>query len=243
MQESKKPNTRIKAPTFLAKLFTLMSIGALSGCEAILCSTMVNCFDPLGRAPYSPDIVYLKLKTPSHMDAYIHWLEKDFGGSGEISTDLIIKTHTSDKLANGWSPPEPLQETPSFPRFNGLSKIPGKLTIEWTSLPERKTYRTIIPLQRDIHKQIKSEVETSCMRNGSPIRSKRNVITLEFAPGGKIKGWLSGFCLDSIEFTMKQGMPISKKERTKHTNRALINYISAPMDKYIKTYGIPYSSW
>lgn len=243
MQETKSPAPHIKTPTFWAKLFALMTIGALSGCEAILCSTMVNCFDPLGRAPYSPNIVYLQLKTPNHMDAYIHWLEKDFGGSGEVSTDAIIQTHMPDKLANGWPPPDPLQEIPSFPRFNGLSKIPGKIIIEWTSLPESKTYRTIIPLHLDIHRKIKSEVETSCMRNESPVRSKRNIITLELAPGGKIKGWLSGFCLDSIEVIMKQGMPITKKERAKHSNRALINYSPAPMDKYIKAHSIPYGSW
>lgn len=243
MKEPKKLTKLIKAPICLAKFFALISIGLLSGCEAILCSTMVNCFDPLGRVPHSPDIAYFELKTPNHMDAHIHWLERDFGNRIEISTDFIIEEHIPDKLANGWSPPESLQKAPGFPKFHGLSKIPGKITVEWTSLPESKAYRVIIPLHWGIHKQIKNEVETSCMRNGKPIRSKRNIITLELAPGGKIKGWLSGICLDAIEIAIKQGAPISKKERAKHSNRALMNYSSAPMDKYIKTHGIPYGSW
>ncbi len=243
MRESKKPTKPIKSPTCLAKFFALISIGLLGGCEAILCSTMINCFDPLGRAPYSPNIAYFELKTPSHMDAHIHWLEIDLGNKRQTNIDFIIEEHVADKLANGWSPPAPLQKSPDFPKYHGVSKVPVKITVTWTSLPENTAYRSIIPIHWFIHKEIVKEVETPCMRNEEPIRSKRNVITLELAPGGKIKSWLSGFCLDAKEVAMKNGITISKKERSEYSNRALINYSSAPMDNYIKTHGIPYESW
>lgn len=128
----------------LAKLLALASLGLLSGCEAIMCSTMVNCFDPLGRASWPPDVAYLELKTPNYMDAHVHLVERVYGSttaSGSGST--LIETRTPSQLANGWTPPAALQKAPSFPRYIGFPDPPTKLTVEWTSLPENKTYRTV----------------------------------------------------------------------------------------------------
>jgi hypothetical protein len=86
-------------------------------------------------------------------------------------------------------------------------------------------------------------VETSCLRNGNYISSKRNVITLELAPGGRMKGWLSGFCVNAIEISIEQGEPIPRKERTEFSDYAFKHYNPAPMDEYIKLHGIPYESW
>ncbi len=231
--------------TSTSKLLGLTLIGLLSGCEAILCSSMVNCFDPLGRAPHAPDIAYLELKTPNYMDAHVFLVDKYYG-KGHISTSItskIIKTHTPGKLADGWSPPVPSQKAPQYTNFDGLSKLPRQLSVEWTSLPENKAYRATIYLNHGIHRQIKSVVETSCLQNGEPIRRKRNIITLELAPQGKIRGWLSGSCLGALEIGKNQGELILQREVTEHLNYSLLTYDRGPMDRYIQAHGIPYSSW
>lgn len=228
----------------LAKLLALASLGLLSGCEAIMCSTMVNCFDPLGRASMPPDVAYLELKTPNYMDAHVHLVERVYGSTtarGYGST--LIETRTPGQLANGWTPPAALQKAPSFTRYIGFPDPPTKLTVEWTSLPEDKTYRTVNVFGFSTFRHLTREVETSCMRNEKPLISKRNIITVELAPGGKVKAWLSGICLPAIEIAMKQGVPIPRKEITGISSQALRDYDPEPMNRYIKTHGIPYDSW
>lgn len=228
-----------------AKLLALTALALLSGCEFIACSTMINCFDPLGRAYLPPPVAYLELKTPNYMDAHIHSIEKELSNGTTIrsSESKIIETHMPDRLANGWTPPSLIEKTPSFSWSSGLSDSPVKLTVEWTSLAERKTYRSVIQLNLSTRRQITSEVETSCVRNERPVLSKRNIITLELAPGGKVKGWLSGICLPAMEIVMKQRVTTFRKGTTGRASQALRDYNPEPMNMYIKKHGIPYSSW
>lgn len=229
----------------LAKLFALASLGLLSGCEAIVCSTMINCFDPLGRAASWPDdVAYLGLITPNYMDAHIHLVERVYGSTtARDSGSTLIETRTPGQLANGWTPPASLQKAPSFPKYIGFPEPLTKLTVEWISLPENKAYRTVNVFGFSTFRHLTREVETSCMRNEKPVSSKRNIITVALAPGGKVKAWVSGICLPAIEIAMKQGLPIARKELTENSSQTLKDYDPEPMNRYIKTHGIPYDSW
>ncbi len=226
----------------ITKLVLLFSLVLLSGCQLIMCSTMVNCFDPLGRAPVTPDIAYIQVTTPNYMDAHLHVIEQQFThGRGITYFNKIIKKHIVGYSASGWAPPDPLQTKSVIPRLVGLENLPNKLKVEWTSLAENKTYRASINLHLGSRRKIRQKVETTCKKFDKPLLARRNLITLQIAPGGRAKAWLSGTCLNAIEIATVKGIAVEKNAY--FSNDALNSYDPTPMRKYIQMHGIAFESW
>lgn len=234
---------RRKPMPVMAKLIFLSPLALLSGCQLIMCSTMINCFDPLGTPPVSPYIAHVQVTTPNYMDAHLHTIEQDFTYGREISySNSVLKMRAPGKAADGWTPPELLQSMPDILKFRGLDELPNKLTVKWTSLAENKAYRASIKLHLGSRINIHKKIETTCIRSGKPMLGRRNIITLEITPGGRVKSWLSGVCLDAIEIATTQGHLIPQ-EGIYIPYDAFENYDSAPMRNYIRANGIPYESW
>ncbi|WP_436785585.1 DUF2931 family protein [Stutzerimonas frequens] len=226
----------------ITKLVLLFSLALFSGCQLIMCSTMVNCFDPLGRAPATPDIAYIQVTTPNYMDAHLHVIEQQFThGRGITYFNKIIQKHIVGNSASGWAPPDPLQTKSVIPRLVVLEVLPNQLKVEWTSLAENKTYRASINLHLGSRRKIRQKVETTCKKFDKPLLARRNLITLQIAPGGRAKAWLSGTCLNAIEIATAKGIAVEKNAY--FSNDALNSYDPTPMEKYIQMHGIAFESW
>ncbi|MGI3132097.1 DUF2931 family protein [Halopseudomonas pachastrellae] len=223
----------------IARTLILLTALILSGCQN---STQINPFPPKPDLPY--DAWYIGLGTPTYMEAWVEQVdltdvndlmyEDVFGGIASTSTP---PNNRGD--ARGW--PENPGPGSSFP-MTGID-LPEKITVLWQSLAEPQAYRASFEVSAETRAEMLQPRLAYCAWRDEYETQYRDTIAIGVAPGGVVKAWLIGPCLDSIEIAHVQGEinPVGPYNGT--SNGEFYRPPSPNAQHYIDAHGIPFGSW
>ncbi|WP_277537151.1 DUF2931 family protein [Pseudomonas baetica] len=120
--------------------------------------------------------------------------------------------------------------------------LPERIFLRWQSLVEPQAYKIRIPIPQWVRDEMIKPERGFCHWSKTWKTDYRDSITLGMAPGGIVKVWLGGACLDFKEVGRYQAEiePLGP-----HRNGNGI-YYRAPKPEaqaYIDQHGIPYGTW
>ncbi|MFN3581097.1 MAG: DUF2931 family protein [Pseudomonas sp.] len=220
----------------LIPLILLLVLGA--------CSSTAT--DPL--LPPPPTLPYrtweIGLLAPSYMEAWVESVDVlDQRGQG------FYRVHGG--LAAIQTPPNNRGNPRGWPSRPGAGAtrpmtgidLPKIIFVRWQSLAEQQTYRVRIPIDDWVRKEMLTPHPGYCRLNDTHIQGYRNIITIGLAPGGIVKLWLIGPCIEPIEIGRFEGMINPDGPYDGMSNGEHYRLPSEHAQRYIDTHGIPFDSW
>ncbi|MEH3021247.1 MAG: DUF2931 family protein [Pseudomonas oryzihabitans] len=212
-------------------LCLILALG-LSGCQ----SSAAN------KAALPYDAWYLGFLAPNYMEV---WLER-----ADISdvNGLVFPRAMGGVVAMGQ--PASLSATAKgWPRRIGSGKgryltgldLPYVVSLRWQSLVEPQAYHAAFLIPEWARKKMVERLPAECPVSGRTSDYRKD-LTIGLAPGGIVKVWIMGPCLDPIEVLTLQAEveprgPYGGKSNGKY--RPLSPVVKSYLDKY----GVPYGSW
>ncbi|WP_285351758.1 DUF2931 family protein [Pseudomonas sp. ME-P-057] len=121
--------------------------------------------------------------------------------------------------------------------------LPRLIYIRWQSLAEPKTYEAYIDIPEQIQRSMREGGKTYCDASKVWIEDYRKNLVVGLAPGGVVKTWLMGVCIDAIEVSRVQGRIVEKGPHEGHSNGLYYRPPNEASQAYIDKFGIPYDSW
>ena len=85
--------------------------------------------------------------------------------------------------------------------------------------------------------------KTYCDASKVWIDDYRKNLVVGLAPGGIVKTWLMGVCIDAVEVSRVQGTVVEKGPDLGRTNGRYALELEPDSQAYIDKFGIPYDSW
>ena len=175
------------------------------------------------------------LAAPRHMQVWVETVDvtntqgKSFG---HVFGGIPSYTSTAEGWHNG---------TGASKRITDIG-FPAKIRLRWQSLVEPKTYQIAVDIPQWVRDEMVSAKQGFCKFSREWRDDYRNYITFGMAPGGIVKVWVGGACLDSIEVGRYQA---EVDPRGPYEGRSNGRYIKLePENKdYIEKHGIPYGTW
>ncbi|WP_321350250.1 DUF2931 family protein [Halopseudomonas oceani] len=211
----------------------------LSGC---LNSKAAGPFPPIPDLPYRT--WHVGLLAPDYMEAWVEQVdltdvndlmyEDVFGGVASTSTP-----NNNAGEAHGW--PENPGPGSNFP-MTGIG-LPEKITVRWQSLAEPKAYRASFDVSAATRAEMVRPRQAYCAWRDEYETQYRDTIAIGVAPGGVVRAWLLGPCLDSIEIAHVQGEINPVGPYNGESNGEFYRPPSPNAQHYIDTHGIPFGSW
>ncbi len=135
-------------------------------------------------------------------------------------------------------------EWPANPGSGGgsivRSDLPALLIVNWRSYVEEQEYFVKIEVAEEIRKEMATGHRISCLTNDGIDEYYRNNIVVGLAPGGIVKLWINGPCLDSLDAGRYIAQKISPDEARDHLSK---NQLSDKTVEYLKDHPAPYGSW
>jgi len=197
--------------------------------------------------PY--DAWFLGIGAPSYMEVWVESVdvidqqglifERVSGGSAAIQTP-----------ANGKGNPT------GWPKRVGSGKgkhlrgidLPEFLFVRWQSLAEPQTYHAKVIIPQWVREEmVKPKEIPNCARKDKDqlplIIEYHYIITLGLAPGGIVKAWLTGDCLDPLEIGRFVGQVHKEGPSQGQTQGVYALPLSPASKAYVEKNGIPYGSW
>ncbi|MCP2066954.1 UNVERIFIED_ORG: hypothetical protein J2Y84_002280 [Pseudomonas reinekei] len=120
--------------------------------------------------------------------------------------------------------------------------LPERIFLRWQSLVEPQAYKIRIPIPQWVRDEMIKPEWVFCQGSKEWRNDYRKMITLGMAPGGIVKVWVGGACLDFKEVGRFQAEiePLGP-----YIGKSKGQYIPLePENKaYIDQHGIPYGSW
>ncbi|WP_296188101.1 DUF2931 family protein [Pseudomonas sp. UBA1879] len=218
-------------------------LNALLGCALafILCGcTHVN--DYGAELPY--DAWRLGFLAPNYMEVWI-----------ETSNVLDVKGRVFGRAMSGvaaiQTPPNLRGDPRGWPKRPGDGKgkhlwradVPRLIYVRWQSLAEPQTYEAFIDIPESIQRSMLEGGRTYCDTSRVWIDDYRKNLVMGLAPGGVVKTWLMGVCIDPIEVSRVQGRIVEKGPDLGRTNGQYALELEPESRAYIDKFGIPYDSW
>jgi hypothetical protein len=120
--------------------------------------------------------------------------------------------------------------------------LPQRIFLRWQSLVEPQAYRIRIPIPQWVRDEMVKPERVFCQGSKKWKDDYRDSITLGMAPGGIVKVWVGGACLNYKEVGRFQA---EVEPLGPHRNGNGI-YYRAPNPEaqaYIDQHGIPYGTW
>jgi len=120
--------------------------------------------------------------------------------------------------------------------------LPERIFLRWQSLVEPQAYKIRIPIPQWVRDEMIRPERVFCEGSKEWKRDYRKMITLGMAPGGIVKVWVGGACLDFKEIGRFQA---EVEPLGPYRNGSGV-YYRAPLPEaqaYIDKHGIPYGSW
>ncbi|MCC4260947.1 DUF2931 family protein [Pseudomonas aestusnigri] len=211
----------------------------LSSCSS---HTSLPPFPPKPDLPYRA--WYVGLGAPDYMEAWVEQIdltdvndlmyEDVFGGVASTRTPADNRGD-----ARGW--PENPGPGSSFP-MTGID-LPAKVTVRWQSLAEPQAYRASFNLSQATRAEMVKPRNAYCAWRDEHEIQYLDTIAIGVAPGGVVKAWLVGPCLDAVEIAHVQGEINPVGPYNGESNGEFYRPPSPNAQHYIDTHGIPFGSW
>ncbi len=223
----------------ITRILILVTALILGGCQS---SKPIEPFPPKPDLPYRA--WYVGLGAPDYMEAWVDGVdlidvndlmyERVFGGIASTSTP---PNNQGD--ARGW--PDNPGPGSSFP-MTGVD-LPVKVTVRWQSLAEPQAYRASFNVSEVTRAEMVRPRQAYCAWRDEHEIQYLDTIAIGVAPGGVVKAWLVGPCLDALEIAHVQGEinPVGPYNGT--SNGEFYRPPSPNAQHYIDTHGIPFGSW
>ena len=177
---------------------------------------------------------------PDHMEAYLNGVVV-FDISNRMNPSVVRGSPSmrrptkDDEVSVGW---------PSNPGWGSVTPVnldlPKILIVSWRSFVEQQEYHVQIEVPEEARSQMRIPHPVNCFKNDGREHYYRNNLVVGMAPGGIVKLWVNGPCLDAIEvgrFVATKDKP--DPARAGYATRAL----SEETQAYLKNNPIPYGSW
>ena len=185
------------------------------------------------KLPY--DSWYVALAAPQHMEVWVETVDV-LDQRGLAFFDVHGGVAGSTRQAEGWG-----NGGGSMKPVNNVD-LPQRIFLRWQSLVEPQAYKIRIPIPQWVRDEMVKPERVFCQGSKKWKVDYRDSITLGMAPGGIVKVWVGGACLDDKEVGRFQA---EIEPRGPYLNGKGI-YYRAPNPEaqaYIDQHGIPYGSW
>ena len=209
----------------------------LIGLASLLLSLAACASGP--RLPPIPKLPYpawnIGFAAPKHMEVWVETVDVlDQRGLAFFRVHGGVASYTGK--AEGWhhgaSGGKPISNV----------DLPDQIFLRWQSLVEPQAYKIKIKIPQWVRDEMIKPRRVLCQWNQQWKNDFRKMITLGMAPGGTVKVWLGGPCLDFTEV----GRFIAEIEPLgPYRGASKGKYIPLePENKaYVERHGIPYGSW
>ncbi|MCW8278230.1 DUF2931 family protein [Pseudomonas sp. PCH199] len=207
---------------------------------ALLVSLLFSvCACASGSKPYTPPKLpyhswYIGLAAPRHMEVWVETvdvLDNRGGAYFEVHRGRASYARTPEKwpLAGRMMP------------VNNVD-LPQRIFLRWQSLVEPQAYKIRIPIPQWVRDEMLKPERVFCQGSKKWKVDYRDSITLGMAPGGIVKVWMDGACLDSKEVGRFQAEieplgPFRGKSKGQYIR------IEPENKAYVEQHGIPYGTW
>lgn len=212
-------------------LCLVLALG-LAGCQSSAA--------PKPKLPY--DAWYLGFLAPNYMEV---WLElaniSDIDGrffpNAMGGVVAMGQPASLSATAKGW------------PRRIGSGKglymtgldLPYMVALRWQSMVEPQTYQTVFAIPAWAREKMVERLPAECPVSGRTSDYRKD-LTIGLAPGGVVKVWIMGPCLDPIEVLTLQA-EIEPKGPYGGKSNGKYRPLSPVVKRYVDKYGVPYGSW
>jgi hypothetical protein len=185
------------------------------------------------KLPY--DSWYVGLAAPRHMEVWVETVDVlDQRGLPFFRVHAGVPGYT--RKPEGWH-----KGGGKMKPINNVD-LPERIFLRWQSLVEPQAYRIRIPIPQWVRDEMVKPERGFCQWSKTWETDYRDSITLGMAPGGIVKVWVGGACLDFKEVGRFQAEiePLGP-----YIGKSKGQYIPLePENKaYIDQHGIPYGSW
>jgi len=217
------------------KLFLLWAMALLlSGCASGQGKPDLP-YKSWGIAAFAPRYMDVWIESVDVIDKRGLVFEQVYGGIGST----VAPPHKNGK-PTGWT----TKPGGSTKPISGVD-LPEIIFVRWQSLVEPQTYNARINIPLWVREEmVKPNEVADCARKDKRLTvDYRRAITIGLAPGGIVKVWLRGGCLEALEIGRFEGA-VSKLGPDMGKNNGRYAYPITPESKaYIEKFGIPYGSW
>ncbi|MDC7831867.1 MULTISPECIES: DUF2931 family protein [Pseudomonas] len=211
-------------------LLSIVLLLGLAGCQS----------DAANKLPY--DAWYLGFLAPNYMEV---WLEQANIGdnSGRIFPNAMGgvvamgEPASLSATARGW----PKRIGSGAGRtLTGLD-LPYVVSLRWQSMVEPQTYHALFTIPDWAREKMVERLPAECPVSGRTSDYRKD-LTIGLAPGGVVKVWIMGPCLDPIEVLTLQA-EIEPKGPYGGKSNGKYRPLSPVVKRYVDKYGVPYGSW
>jgi hypothetical protein len=191
------------------------------------------------KPPASPqlpyDSWYVGLAAPRHMEVWVETVDVlDQRGLPFFHVFGGVASYTGK--VEGWH-----KGGGAMKPVNNVD-LPERIFLRWQSLVEPQAYKIRIPIPQWVREEMVKPERVFCPGSQKWKVDYRDSITLGMAPGGIVKVWVGGACLDYKEVGRFQAEiePLGP-----YIGKSKGQYIPIePENKaYVEQHGIPYGSW
>ena len=191
------------------------------------------------KLPY--DAWYLGFLAPNYMEV---WLEQVNIGdnSGRIFPNAmrgVVAMGEPDDLSDtavGW----PGRIGSGKGRYLTGLDLPYVVSLRWQSMVEPQTYHALFTIPDWAREKMVERLPAKCPSGRT--FDYRESLTIGLAPGGVVKVWIKGPCLDPIEVLTLQA-EIEPKGPYGGKSNGKYRPLSPVVKSYVDKYGVPYGSW
>jgi hypothetical protein len=195
---------------------------------------------PKSKLPY--DAWYLGFLAPNYMQI---WLEQanvsDIDGrffpNAMGGVVAMGQPASLSATAKGW----PRRIGSGKGRYMTGLDLPYMVAVRWQSLVEPLTYQAIFAIPPWAREKMVERISGQCP-SGYQF-DYRESLTIGLAPGGVVKVWIMGPCLDPIEVLTLQAEVEPKGPDQGRMNGQYALPLTEVTKAYIDKYGVPYGSW
>ena len=193
-----------------------------------------------GPKPYAPPKLpynswYIGLAAPRHMEVWVETVDVlDQRGLPFFEVHGGVAGYT--RKPEGWH-----KGGGKMMPVNNVD-LPQRIFLRWQSLVEPQAYKIRIPIPQWVRDEMVKRERGFCHWSKTWEDDYRDSITLGMAPGGIVKVWVGGACLDYKEVGRFQA---EVEPLGPYRGKSEGQYIPLePENKaYIDKHGIPYGTW
>lgn len=195
---------------------------------------------PKPKLPY--DAWYLGFLAPNYMEV---WLElanfSDIDGrffpNAMGGVVAMGQPASLSATAKGW----PRRIGSGKGRYMTGLDLPYMVALRWQSMIEPQAYQVVFAIPDWARKKMVERLPAECPVSGRTSDYRKD-LTIGLAPGGVVKVWIMGPCLDPIEVLTLQA-EIEPKGPYGGKSNGKYRPLSPVVKRYVDKYGVPYGSW
>ena len=193
-----------------------------------------------GPKPYPPPKLpynswYVGLAAPRYMEVWVETVDVlDQRGFGFFRVHGGVAGYT--RKPEGWH-----KGGGAMKPVNNVD-LPQRIFLRWQSLVEPQAYKIRIPIPQWVRDEMVKPQRVFCIADKKEVTLYPNRITLGMAPGGIVKVWVGGACLNYKEVGRFQAEVEPLGPYRGKSNGEYI-HIEPENKAYIDQHGIPYGTW